>query len=550
MKAATLRSIGALHTWVGLVAGFALFIAFYAGAITVFKQQLHTWQGASGRTEPMASLDGAQHLVDAALTAHPAAAAQFWLHLPSLHEPHLRLVWYARPAQGGPLREHEFGWSPQGGLVEITPDSELSHLIDRLHYTAGLPASWGLYVLGVVCVLYGLALVSGVMIYLPSLGRDLFALRIGKNIKRLWQDAHNAVGMLSLPFHLMYAWSSAVLALGLVMLAPFQYLVFDGKLLQMIQLDIAATAPVAPSGMVAPLVPAEQLIASALRAVPGLQIGQLRYLHAGDRRGLVEVYGEVDQRTLTSIAVVVLDTASGKVIRTITPATYSPGTRLLRGLSTLHFGHFGQTAMQWVYFSLGMAGAFLFYSGNLLWIEARRKRQRAVQPRSGRLMAQATLGVCLGSVAGISAAFLVSKLAVVAPGKLPVWEQGTYYAMFFGALAWAFMRRPARAAHELLLLCASLSAALPLAQWWRSGADPATALWRGDWVVVSVNLVALLFALAYWRMARAVLQRGLHGDPCSVWSLLSPPTPPPTLPAAPPEPGHAPGQPVVVDALL
>lgn len=65
-----------------------------------------------------------------------------------------------------------------------------------------------------------------------------------------------------------------------------------------------------------------------------------------------------------------------------------------------------------------MSGAFLFYSGNLLWIEARRKRQRAVQPLSARLMAQATLGVCLGSVAGISAAFLTNKLLVLGPGQL------------------------------------------------------------------------------------------------------------------------------------
>jgi uncharacterized iron-regulated membrane protein len=126
--------------------------------------------------------------------------------------------------------------------------------IYRLHYTAGLPRSWGIYVLG-VCVLYGLALASGVIIYAPTFFKDLFALRIGKNIKRMWQDAHNAIGILSLPFHLMYAWSSAVLALGVILLAPFQYLVFDGKLLQLVGPDISAAAPPKAAG-VAPLAPA------------------------------------------------------------------------------------------------------------------------------------------------------------------------------------------------------------------------------------------------------------------------------------------------------
>jgi uncharacterized iron-regulated membrane protein len=100
----------------------------------------------------------------------------------------------------------------------------------------------------------------------------------------------------------------------------------------------------------------------------------------------------------------------------------------------------------------GHGGAFLFYSGNLLWIEARRKRHKLVQPRSGKLMAQATLGVCLGCVAGVSAVFLANKLGPA--DQLPLWEARSYYAVFFGCVLWAFARPPARAAHELLTLCA------------------------------------------------------------------------------------------------
>ena len=40
MKAATLRAFLSVHSWMGLLAGMALFIAFYAGAITVFTHAL------------------------------------------------------------------------------------------------------------------------------------------------------------------------------------------------------------------------------------------------------------------------------------------------------------------------------------------------------------------------------------------------------------------------------------------------------------------------------------------------------------------------------
>jgi uncharacterized iron-regulated membrane protein len=506
MKAATLRTYLSVHTWVGLIAGFGLFIAFYAGAITIFHEQLQAWETPPARTAgpPVAPQD----LVDAVLQAHPEAAAGFVLRLPTAHQPGTELE----------FGERHFRLDAAGRLEEFRERSQLVDFIYRLHYTAGLPRSWGIYVLGVVCILYGLALASGVVIYAPSLVKDLFALRVGKNVKRMWRDAHNAIGMLSLPFHLMYAWSSAVLALGLLLLAPFQFLVFDGKLLQLAGADIYVSLPPKPAGVAAPLAPAGLLLAQARQAVPGIEVETMSYQRAGDLHGQVQVVGQVQQRTLAGMAAVVLDAASGKVGRVVMPENFSPGTRFLRSLQSLHFASFGGAAVQWMYFILGLAGAFLFYSGNLLWIESRRKRGTLAQPRSARLMAQATLGVCLGCVAGVSAVFLLNQLAPAAPGALPLWEERGYYAVFLLCVAWAFARPPARAAHELLLLCATLCAAIPLAHWHAGGAEALRAM-AGGGVATGVAAVALLLAALYWRMGRAVLRRGRHGDPCSVWSL-------------------------------
>ncbi|MES2259421.1 MAG: PepSY-associated TM helix domain-containing protein [Pseudomonadota bacterium] len=522
MKASTLRTFISVHTWVGLLAGFGLFIAFYAGAISVFTKELHTWETPSAQRAPMESTARAQALIDAVLLKHPEAKEAFSLHLPTLNEPHLTLDWDEH-VKGGGETEHQFRLAPDGALLDVKVQSELSHFLYRLHYTAGLPASWGIYVLGVVCILYGLALASGVVIYAPVFLKDLFALRIGKNLKRMWQDAHNVVGILSLPFHIMFAWSGAVLALGALLLAPFQFLVFDGKLLELIEADISVARPAQVAGVARPLLPADELLERIVRAAPGMVPQQLRYHHAGDANAQIEAYGAIEQDTLTGAATVVMKAASGDVLRVITPRQSSPGMTFLHGLESLHFGNFGHAAVQWVYFILGLAGAFLFYSGNLLWIESRRKRQAQRQPLSSRLMAQATLGVCLGCVAGVSAVFLVNKLFPAAPGELPLWEERAYYAVFLLAVAWAFVRPPARAAFELLALCAGFTLAIPLAQWAASGVDPLHALLGGEWVVVSVNAVALLAGCAFWKMGRAALRRGREGDPHSVWSLRAVP---------------------------
>lgn len=48
---------------------------------------------------------------------------------------------------------------------------------------------------------------------------------------------------------------------------------------------------------------------------------------------------------------------------------------------------------------LGIGGALLFYSGNLLWVEVWRKKRQTLQPVSGVFFARLNSGVCIGCMA-------------------------------------------------------------------------------------------------------------------------------------------------------
>ncbi|WP_230938281.1 PepSY domain-containing protein, partial [Xanthomonas translucens] len=67
MKAATLRQFLSAHSWMGLLAGMALFIAFYVGAITVFTHELGDWPRPAAAVAPPAQApeQAAQALADA-----------------------------------------------------------------------------------------------------------------------------------------------------------------------------------------------------------------------------------------------------------------------------------------------------------------------------------------------------------------------------------------------------------------------------------------------------------------------------------------------------
>lgn len=509
MKAETLRKFLSVHSAVGMVAGLMLFIAFYAGALTLFHHQIEAWAQASPQAEGAkpASLDDAQRLLDAVLAREPGMAADVRVYLP--HDGRELQVAGPDPT----TREwRQFELGPDGQAKPHVERSELADFVYRLHYTAGLPRPWGTYTLGIVCLLYGLALVSGVVIYMPMLARDLFALRWGSNVKRLWQDAHNAVGLLSLPFHVVFAWSGAVLTIGTLLLAPFQYLVFDGKLLDLIGPQAGFSRPAAAAGQKAPLLSVAQLVAAAHAAAPGMEVERLHIRHAGNAAAHVEADGHLHERHLSDSARVELSGATGQLLDAQTPSTYSSGTALLRGLQTLHFGDYGGLALRWIYFLLALAGAFLFYSGNLLWVESRRKHRRPEQLRRAGVMARLTLGVSLGCIAGISVLFVLTR--VLGEARLSPWLEMVYFGVFIGCVAWAFLRPLPRAAVELSVATAAVTAGVVGVDLALLGAPRLL----GDAVLIGIDLTALAGAATLVAIARASHQRARSGPAHSVWA--------------------------------
>ena len=220
----TLRTFTTLHTWVGLVAGFGLFVAFYAGALTLFHHDLPLWQTPGAATALPAGLDDAQYLLDDVLATHAEARRHVGMTFPGADHPQPLAYWQA---EDGSWR---YAWPGQTGGSPTPPQTGLAELVNELHYSLGLPVA-GIYVMGIVSLLYGVALLSGLVIHLPKLLGDLFALRPGRNLKQMWQDAHNVIGVLSLPFHLMFAVTGALLCLIFLQMAALNPLIFDGKLL-------------------------------------------------------------------------------------------------------------------------------------------------------------------------------------------------------------------------------------------------------------------------------------------------------------------------------
>ncbi|MDQ1761909.1 peptidase [Achromobacter xylosoxidans] len=533
MRADYIRIYKSVHTWTGILTGMALFIAFYAGALTVFKEPLTRWATPPAAVAPVA-LEDAPDLIARTLQARPDVAKGFSIHLQDAEHVPARMSWEVRDGQAddhdeSSIRHHVAYLDARGELrLEEAAPSGLMPFIDVLHRVVGLPVDSdpNRWFMGIVASLYAIALVSGVIVLLPSLVKDFFALRVGKNLKRMWLDAHNVVGIVSLPFHIVMALSSVVFAFHDGIYDLQDKLMYEGKLESVFQRSGGG----APAGEVrnpADMLTPAELLTQARALAPGFEPYGLQYQQVTSPRAIVRVWGKDDSAVSPRArgGFVALDPYSGKVLnRDYLPGGQDAPNLWVSSFFALHMASFGGAAVQWLYFLLGLAGAWLFYSGNLLWIETRRKRANRqtgeipVQRLDTRLMASATVGVCLGCVCGISLMMVASKGLSGHVGDLNAWLRALYYMAFFASLAWAFLRGGAAAGVHLLWVAAALTLAIPAASL-VGGLFPASGLWaHTSAAALAVDATALAAGLGFAWMAKASARRIGRGDADSVWA--------------------------------
>lgn len=502
-----------IHGWVGIISGLALFIAFYAGAITMFEEPLQRWASAPARLAPPPPLERTEELVAKVIAAYPEAATGYDIHVATGPEQPARMTWEVRPPGGDDHAPHEVYYaslaSDDSLQVEREGPSPVAQFVDTLHQQVGLPFEHeiSMPIMGAIALLYTVAIISGLIALLPSLVSDLFALRIGKNVKRMWLDVHNVLGLFSLPFHLIMALTAIVFAFH-----DQFYEAQDAAFgVPERRLPVSSAPPAAKGQALTPI----EVLRRVGEQAPGFEVRAISYGVGLDGQPSVLITGRDPRYGLRGPAfgLAELDPASGDFIST----DYMPGHQdgwgaTVSSFFALHFGSFGGTPIRWSYFLLGLAGAFLFYTGNLLWVESRRKRERrrgvSDQTRATRILAALTVGVSLGCMAGISVTIAAAKpLGLAATEGL---HSAIYYTVFFVFTGWALLRGAARASLELTVACVLSMLCIPAA----------TLLTMPDHppVLPIVDVVAMVLAAGLLVTLLPAMRRIKHGPRDSVWS--------------------------------
>jgi uncharacterized iron-regulated membrane protein len=424
-----------VHAWSGVLGGLVLYVMFITGAITLFHEELEIWQEPMAQQAPAVGTHQAQF--ERALANLPSRPASVWFY-PKAHGA-------AELGYTDPKTDTWHKLSIDGPTGELVPERErLADFLYGLHFLwHEATGDWLYRCSGFLAVLLLLAIATGVLIHLKDFVRQFHQFRPGKSRRVLWSDLHKVLGVMGLPFQILYAYTGALIVLAPLLLGAFVRPVFGGdeKRAEVALWGMPGfeSGKAGPSAQVLAL---DELAERARRAAPRLVPDSYRVLHPGRENGLVDVQGTIRGTTPEPYGAVRLRLQDGRVIAIDSPATETAMLATWRWVRGLHYAYFGGITLRFLFFALALATAGTLLTGNWIWLARREARRRSA---GNRLLARLTAGVGAGTLVATAALFLVSRvLPFDFAGRGPT-EEMLFLVVFTGCIAWGFASPTERA---------------------------------------------------------------------------------------------------------
>lgn len=369
MKAQTIKSWFNIHKWSSLICTIFLLMLCITGLPLIFTHEIDDYFGAG--TEPPA-IPGATAslnkdvILEAALAEKPGKVIKYIFWDVKEH-PHQMFLTLADSTEAPIEEDHYLTMDVRTAKVLDAIPNELNFMLVmyylHVEMLAGLP---GKLFLGLMGVLYILAIVSGVVLYAPIMKRFNFGMiRTEKSNRVRWLDMHNMLGIVTL------AWVTVVGLTGVIntLADPALDLWREGQLAEMVA---SYKDKPAAKGKLASI---EDAVEQSKKAAPDLDVSFIAYpgtLYSSKHHYAVYMIGTTP---LTSriIQPALIDASTGE-LTDMRPMPWYLNTIYLS--QPFHFGDYGGIPLKILWAIFDIAAIIVLISGLYLWF-ARRKAKAA-----------------------------------------------------------------------------------------------------------------------------------------------------------------------------
>ncbi|HWK70084.1 MAG TPA: PepSY-associated TM helix domain-containing protein [Burkholderiaceae bacterium] len=471
MKEGFRQSMAWLHTWSGLLACWVLFLVFASGTASYFRDEITLWMQPelhAAASAPVPAGQAAQAAVDF-LETEASGAPRWFINLPNPRSVETVVRWIdptEKDGDGRPVIQHAQLDPATGARLPAVRDTKGGDFLYRLHYELHyISRITGRWIIAFCSMFMLVAILSGIVTH-RRIFKDFFTFRPRKG-QRSWMDAHNAVAVLALPYHLMITYTGLVTLMFVVMPSGVQTAYPDNAKAFFAE-AFPQPAISKPAHLPASLVPMAPLVAQAEKHWNGGHAGRVFIDNPGDAKSSVNVIRLPEKELSYVRQSMQFDGSTGALIATMGD-TSSAAAQARGVLFGLHVANFANPLLRTLFFVSGLMGCVMVATGAVLWAvkERQARAKKIAQGESAGFGLRLIEGLNIGAIAGLLIAF--------------------------GAYFWANRLLPtgmeARAATEIRCFFIAWGTAALLAQIW-----PRRGMWQWQ-LTASGLLFALLPAL-------------------------------------------------------
>lgn len=416
MKNRTYNILFHTHTVSGIVISVILYIIFFAGSFSFFRDEIVNWE----RNQSIDVTDDIQLDFNACLDT---INQRYYLYGRDIELRKYYLeqrISVSLSASKDPLapeeaKKRDFFYLNTKTFIQSTYQNSytLGEFLYRLHFLSQIPNAIGRYLSGFVALFFLFAIITGILIHWKKIIPNFFVFRPLKKLKTLWTDAHTSLGVIGLPFQFVYAVTGAFFMLKVLLMAPNVMLLYNGNQTKFYDdleyglphLEMANHPLDGPINM-------NGFIEQTKTIWNGFNVTKVHIFN----------YGNANMHVLTSGHLGYADKFSGagealykvecnQLISQKNPQknnAYLDGVKNI--LYRLHFGDYGGYALKITSFVLGLISCFVIISGVMIWLVARNRNNLPEKKRRFNLtVVRVYLAICLSMYPITAASFIAVK---------------------------------------------------------------------------------------------------------------------------------------------
>ncbi|WP_407713751.1 PepSY-associated TM helix domain-containing protein [Comamonas testosteroni] len=493
------QSMAILHTWTGLLLGWILFSMFLTGTVSYFREEITQWMRPE-LVQPSRKIDAAA-ISDTILTklkeiAPSDRVSQWSITLPEERQSLVSASWRIS-GQSGRGRGNSAFFDPNSGNQIQPRETRGGDFFYRFHFEFyNIPFPWGRWLAGLAGMFMLVAIISGVITH-KKFFSDFFTFREHKGL-RSWMDAHIALSVFGLPFHLMITYTGLVALMTLYM--PWSALVGINtpNLKAEYEAQTQATLrPLSRSGLSAPLTAVGPLVHQAeARWGPG-HVGRVIVMNPGDSSARISLSRSVDTRVSTSPETLIFDGVNGQLLERST--AIGPAAQTRGVMYGLHMGRFADVSLRWMYFIVSLAGTAMVGTGLVMWPIKRRPKlhDQKYSDLGFRIVERLNIVAIAGLPLAMAAMLWSNRLLPVTLENRSAWEIRVFFITWLFSLLYAFLRPVKQGWLEQLGLVSCALGILPFISWLTTDRPIWQSIASHSWTFLAVELMFWCFSIIF-----------------------------------------------------